>query len=167
MAKKEEFPEGEYGKIFAEWDFPEYQQYKRTGVWYFWYIVISVAFLIFAIFTANPLFAIIIVMVDVIIFFQGKKDPHQIHFQITEDGIILDKKLYTYSRIENFWVIYNPPEVKELFFEFKSAIRPELAVPLQDNNPVRIREFLLQYLEEDLTKEHEGFSRGLRRTLKF
>lgn len=160
-------PKGEHGRIWAEWLFDEYPQHERNRVWYFWFIVIVAGLIVYAILANNPLFAVIIFMVAFIIFFQGRKQPNQIKFQITEDGLILDDKIYEYNRIGQFWIIYNPPDVKELFFDFKNSLRPEMSIPLQNMNPVRIREFLLKYLKEDLTKEHEGFSRGARRLLKF
>jgi len=164
---KNNLAEGDHGKIWTQWEFPEYVQYKRTKSWFIWFGLIIAGLLIFAIYDNNPLFAIIIVMAGLIIFFQGRKKPSQVDFKISEDGILLNDKIIEYTNITKFWIIYNPPEVKELFFAFKNKLRPELSIPLYDLDPVKIREYLLKYLEEDATKEHEGFSRGLRRNLKF
>ena len=168
LSKEKNTPPGQYGRIWAEWLFDEYPEYQRNRAWYIWFFIIIAGFITIAILNDNPLFAVIIFMVGFIIFFQGRKQPNKIKFQITEDGIVLDDKIYEYNRLEKFWIIYEPKnEVKELFFDFKNSLRPEMSIPLYNMNPVKIREFLLKYLKEDLTKEHEGFSRGVRRILKF
>jgi len=41
-----------------------------------------------------------------------------------------------------------------------------LVIPIQGENPVNIRSFLRQYLEEDLEAEAEPFSEALGRLLK-
>jgi len=157
----------DHGKVLAEWQFPEYPKYERSKFWYFWYIVITLAFLSYAIFTANFLFSIIIVMVAFIIYFQNKKEPAMIDFQITEDGLLLNERFYEFSKLKKFRIVYKPPEFKDVFFDFKSSLRPELYVPLEDRNPIQIRNILLEYLEEDTENTDEGFSHGMRRLLKF
>jgi len=167
--EKKAIPRNEHGRIWAEWLFDEYPQYERGKTWYFWFIIINAGVITYAIIDNNPLFAVIFIMISFIIFFQGRKQPNQIKFQITEDGIVLDDKIYEYNSIEKFWIIYSlkEPVVKELFLGFKNSFRPEISIPLLNMNPVKIREFLLKYLKEDLTQEHEGFSRSARRYLKF
>ncbi|MCH7492666.1 hypothetical protein IID19_03715, partial [Patescibacteria group bacterium] len=61
---------------------------------------------------------------------------------------------------------YEPPEVKNLYFDFKTGIRPSISISLESQNPVNIRKKLLEYLEEDTEKENESFSDGLSRMLK-
>lgn len=163
----ENYQKGKHGKIFAQWTFPEYNKYERNKVWYFWFILILAGLVVFAIFEQNPLLGVIVVMVGFIIYFQGRKEPNQLVFQITEDGISLDNKFYGYNQLKKFWIIYQPPEVKELYFSFNSGIKPELSISFGNQNPVKIREHLLKYLEEDPTKEDESFSQGMRKMMKF
>ncbi|MBI4414887.1 MAG: hypothetical protein HY566_01455, partial [Candidatus Kerfeldbacteria bacterium] len=73
---------------------------------------------------------------------------------------------YSYKDLATFWVVYEPPEVKRLFFTFKSSIRPHLAVPIEDQNPVAIRKTLQRYITEDLEREGEPATDALGRALK-
>ncbi|KKU49315.1 MAG: hypothetical protein UX68_C0001G0063, partial [Parcubacteria group bacterium GW2011_GWA2_46_9] len=68
--------------------------------------------------------------------------------------------------LKSFWIIYEPPEVKMLYFDFKNAWRPRLPIPLQDENPIEVRRLLLKYLEEDLSRESEPTSDALSRLLR-
>ena len=61
---------------------------------------------------------------------------------------------------------YEPDEAKTLFLEFKSGVRPRLAIPLQNKNPLKIRSILLAHLPEDVEREDEPLSEQLIRLLK-
>ena len=92
--------------------------------------------------------------------------PAQLMVSIFEDGIQAGENFYAYRDLKSFWIIYEPPEVKTLYFDFKSAWRPRLPVPLAEENPVEVRRFLLKYLEEDLSRESEPTSDALSRLLR-
>ena len=49
-------------------------------------------------------------------------------------------------KYKSFFIIYQPPEVKSLYFEFKALTKPRLVIPLKDQNPVEIRKTLLEHL---------------------
>ncbi|MBU1149219.1 hypothetical protein KKI23_03960 [Patescibacteria group bacterium] len=165
--KQKVYKKGRFGEIWAEWKFPEYINYQRTTSWYVFFIAICIGLLAFAIWDNNPLMAVMVVMVAFIIFMQNRRQANELDFQITEDGIVLDDKLYTYNQLKKFWIAYDPPEVKELSLDFVSNLKPPLAIPLGNQNPIRIRELLLKNLEEDPEKQDQSFSNGVRRMLKF
>src|SRR3989344_5481594 len=149
--------EPDYGEVLFNWVFPEFPRYERDKSWYFWASVIAVILLIYAIFSANFLFAVIIIVSSLTILMFHRSN-NEINFKITEDGILLNKQFYDYRDIKNFYIIYQPPAVKTLYFEPKSIFRPRVPVSLEDQNPVKIREVLLNYLEEDLERENEPTS---------
>ena len=99
----------------------------------------------------NLLFAIII-------FLQSHQKPLELPFVITELGVVLNNRFYPYSELENFYIIYNPPEVKMLFIETLSTLRPALRIPLMDRDPNEVRHTLREFLSEDIEKEEEPFS---------
>ena len=62
----------------------------------------------------------------------------------------------------NFSVVYKPKqEIKNLYFEFQNSIKPRLSIPLNNINPINIREYLLKYLKEDLTRKNIPVSEEL------
>jgi len=85
---------------------------------------------------------------------------------ITEDGIFIGSKFIEYEDLRSFYIIYYPPEIKNLYFETKSVIKQRIVVPLEDQNPVYIREILLNYLDEDLEKEEIPSSESISNIFK-
>lgn len=155
-----------HGKVLVSWSFPEYPIYQRSVGWYLGMGLLGGFLVLYAVFTANFLFAVIIVLVALIIFVHSSNKPEIVNFEMTEDGIGLGESFYSHKNIKNFWLVYEPPEVKKLYFEFKSGWRPHLSVPLGNQDPVRLRKTLLQYLTEDLSRQHEPFSDQLGRLFK-
>jgi hypothetical protein len=146
----------EHGKILASWTFPEFIQYQRGIGWYIIIGLVGIGLLVWTILTANFLFALIIILVAIITLLHSRRQPSQVEIQITEDGIKVSSKFYEWGDLKNFWIIYEPPEVKTLYINSKSNLTPALSVPLEDESPVEIRKILLTCLEEDLTQDHES-----------
>jgi hypothetical protein len=153
------------GEIHIEWKFPEFVK-QNNGKW--WYIVVAgiiALFLIYALVTMNILFAVILVLGVFVILYQFFQIAKQIPVIIGEDGIIVDKTFYPYRTLQNFWIIYQPPSIKYLYLGFKSDMKRGLPIPLEDINPMQLREVLLNYLEEDLEKDEEDFDETFSRLL--
>ncbi|PKL72588.1 hypothetical protein CVV26_01085 [Candidatus Kuenenbacteria bacterium HGW-Kuenenbacteria-1] len=154
------------GKALIVWSFPEFIKHKRTQEWYFLMFATVLGLLLFSIFTKNFLFAIIIILFSIILILFDFKKPILIKFQITEKGIQASENFYYWRELENFWIIYQLPEVKNLYFSFKNFIKPNFIISLEDQNPLKIREILLKYLKEDLEQEEESFSDQFGRIIK-
>lgn len=153
-------------KTLIEWLVPEYREHNRSRRWYLVAGGILVLLLAFCLFTANFLFALIIIIASIIIILQDKHQAPKIPFAITEGGIALGAQFYDYAKLQSFWLYYEPDEAKTLFLEFKNKIRPRLAIPLFNKNPLHVREHLLEFLNEDVAKENEPISEQLSRLLK-
>jgi len=163
--KKQNQEVQDYGQVLLSWRFAEFPSYERNTGWYIWGGIILIIFLIFSIWTSNFLFALITVMIAMtVLLFQ--RNNGQVQFEITEDGILLNKKFYSYEVLKNFYIIYQPPEVKTLYFEPKALLQPRIPISLEDQDPVKVREILLQYLEEDLDQEDEPLSDFFSRLFK-
>lgn len=146
------------GEILHEWTVQEYNKHERGAVWYAVITALGLLLVIYALATGNFLFALIIILFAIIMFLQHHQEPSQVLFQITDLGVTVGRKFYVYSEFEDFYIIYNPPEVKTLYLNPKNALRPLLRVPLLDINPVEIKHCLREFLPEDLEKEEEPLS---------
>ncbi len=154
------------GKDLHEWEIKEYEQYERGTKWYLLMIIIGSALVIYGIFSGNFLFALIIILFAIILFLQSHQKPTQVPFKITELGLVIGNRFYDYGELESFYIIYDPPEVKSLFVETKSTVKPLLRIPLNEHNPLRIRDTLKEFLLEDLEKEEEPYSDKFARAWK-
>ena len=82
MAKKEKIEKSE-----ISWTFPEFEQHERSRKWWIWFVVVDIIVLLFAILSANFLFALIIIMITGIIVFRHYHDPETVTCTITDEGI--------------------------------------------------------------------------------
>lgn len=153
------------GEILHRWSVEEYARYDRTIWWYVFMISVSLIFVVYGIFSSNFLFSLIIILAGIILFLQSRADPLVVDFQVAELGVLIGNRFYPYEELDGFFVIYNPPEVKMLFFETKSAVRPRLRIPLTDANPVEVRHTLQAFLPEDIECTEEPMSDMISRRL--
>lgn len=154
------------GKELISWKFPEHPQYKRSVGWYILSIMIGLGLLIFALVTFNFLFAIIIIIAAIIYIFHHHDEALEIEFSLTTKGVILGNRFIPYRDLKKFWIVYEDPDVKNLYLDQKAILKPTLVIPLENQNPLKVRRILLDYLEEDLDKEEEGAIERLGRIFK-
>lgn len=159
-----EYTEIRQEEILMEWEAPEFIQYPRPKSWYISLLILAVALIIYSIITANYLLAIIIVILAVVINSLTRKEPENLKVAVTKKGIKINEKLYTFeSDLGSFWVLYNPPDLKTINFARQQRFLPEISIQLERQNPLKIREFLLDYLSEDVEKEEHMADRVSRR----
>ena len=149
------------------WKVPEFEKHERSKNWYIIAGLIAVFLLIFAIFTSNFLFAIIIITATLITIIHDGKNADLVDIIIDNDGIVIGRKLYEYDDLKNFSVLFKPrEELKNLYFEFNNPAKQRLSIPLFDNDPLQIRDFLLKYLPEDLERTNMPLSENISKLLK-
>lgn len=146
------------GDTLYQWVVEEYVQYERNSAWYIFMISLGLILVLYGIFSNNFIFALIIILVGIILFLQSHQQPLPINFQIAELGVIVGNRFYSYDELVDFYIMYNPPEVKMLFIETNNPLRPRLRIPLMDMNPVEIRSALLAFLPENTEVKEEPLS---------
>ncbi len=156
----------EHEDLLINWHFPEFATHERSKKWYIAAVIVLGILVIYAVWTKNILFAVILILAAFIGVIQHFQKPHDVEAAITEDGIIVGRKFYRYEEIEGFWMIYKPHIAKLLYLDFKNKFKKNLPIPLENVDPIRIREILNQYLEEDLEREEEELSERLAKVLK-
>lgn len=159
-------PDTERGDILAFWEFPEFEKHQRGKIWWIIFSVVFVGMLLYSYFSDNFLFALILVIAAILYFSINRHEPEMVEFAITEDGIFVGRQFVEYSDIREFYIIYYPPEIKKLYFETKSNFKQRIVIPLEDMDPVYIREVLLNYLEENIKKEELPASDSISKLLK-
>ncbi len=157
----------DYGDEIMGWKVPEYEKHERTKSWYIIATTVALLLLLFSFVTLNFLFAVIIIVVALVVIIHDGREPDKIKVSITDEGVFVGKKFFDFDEFRNFAVVYKPhQEVKNLYFEFKSFIRPRLSIPLQNVNPLSIRKNLLKYISEDLDRTDQSLSEGLAKLFK-
>lgn len=142
-------------EILYEFSFPEYELQQRGMLWYVIAGTVIALLVVYAVVTANYLFALVVVLLSGVLALRDFRAPAQITFQIAEDALYVDGKRIPYSDVSLFWLIYEPPLFKNLHVTF-STMRPSLRVPLLDVDPVELRTFFRTKVKEDMEKRTES-----------
>src|SRR3989344_4559467 len=134
MAEKEkkEKVEPDRGTLLGGWDFPEHEKHERSRIWYLVASIILLALFAFSVYDQNYLLSVILVLALFVFVITEMRGPDARTFSIYEDGLLVGTAYYHFSEIRNFFVIYQPPDVKMLYFDPKSIFRPLVGVPLLD-----------------------------------
>lgn len=148
------------------WEAPAFEPRQRGTAWYFVMALVAVFFMAYAVWTANFLFAFIVLLSAILLLLVGNKPPKVVLIQVGDNGIVFDGRLILYQDIDNFAVLYQPPSLKVLYVERRSPTAPRLNILLEDQDPVAIRNFLKQYVKEDLNLQNEHLSDIVARLLK-
>lgn len=153
------------GEVVLSWMVDEYERHARGPIWYAVSFLVVVGLILYAIISQNFLFAIIIVMFGVIIGLSSLREPERILFQLTTRGICVGHLFAPYKDLKDFWMVYEPPYVKNLYVEYKNQLSPRIVIPIEEGDPVETRRALLEYLDEG-AREEEPLGDLLGRVLK-
>ncbi|PIR03851.1 MAG: hypothetical protein COV59_04255 [Candidatus Magasanikbacteria bacterium CG11_big_fil_rev_8_21_14_0_20_39_34] len=155
------------GDVYHIWDVEEYTQHQRGKWWYIMVFLFSLLFIFYGLKTQNFLFALIVVLTAIIVFLQTKQIAPKYQFAITDSGIVVGNKIYSYNELDEFFIVYQPPEVKILFVETKDLYRPKIRIPIDSEvDPMDVRHALRAFLPENLEREDEPLSDKLVRRWK-
>ena len=118
----EKYPEKDYGELLANWEFPEYTKIERNKWWYISFVILSISMLVYSYFTENPLFGLIIIIFIILYTIMERKDPSEVQILILEDGMIIGEKFIEYKEIKEFYIIYQPPTIKNLYIHYVASL---------------------------------------------
>jgi hypothetical protein len=121
-----------------------------------WYIAMAIFFgIVVAVNVVLQLYmsAIVVVLLGLLLFTTASRKKQPIKVRFFAKGLELQEKMYPWSEFEKFWILYEPPTLKRLFFKRRGRVLSELVIELLDENPLKIRDLLLPLLPEDQSKE--------------
>jgi len=157
----------DYGEEMFRWKVDEFEKHVRSKTWYISAISIALIMMLFSFMTANFLFAVIVVISSLVIILHEGRIPDKVTIVITKEGVLIGKRFYDYDDLKNFAIVYKPRMgTKNLYFEFKNMVRQRLSIPLENMDPLPIRENLLKYLPENLDRIDQPLSEQLARIFK-
>lgn len=130
------------------WRAPEYELYEKSAAWYLGAGLFILAIAAYAIYTNSPIMAITFILIGVVGYIYLQKDPEEVEFSITYEGIRVGRELYVFEDIKSFWIFYDPPHTKTLSLHVDASMMPYVHIPIADEDPVEIREALLGFIPE-------------------
>ncbi len=148
------------------WEVPSFEKRERGRSWYVIMILAAIFLVAYAVYTANFLFAFLILLMSILLLFANRQEPVSMLIQLGNNGLVISGKLYLYQDLETFSIIYQPPMLKILYIDTRSILTPRLRILLDEQNPLEVRQHLKQYLREDMDLRGEYVSDIVGRLLK-
>jgi hypothetical protein len=134
------------------WEAPEFVHYPKSPVWFIVLSIIGVALILFFLFKGDFLTSTLFALLLIVTLYFSRQKPRKVKIKITGNQLQINEVKIPFDQIKGFWIIYNPPEIKALNFETTAYLNRYVTVQLADENPLAIREFLLNHLVEDMEK---------------
>ncbi len=148
------------------WETQSFEKRQRGAGWYIGVFVVSLLLLSYAVWTANFLFAFLILLLAIVLVLTSQQEPRRALVQIGDQGVVWAGRFFPFQDIETFALIYQPPIAKVLYLEPRGAFTTRLRIALEDQDPIALREHLKQFLQEDLDLQSEHLSDMVARLLK-
>lgn len=161
-----QFNNQQLSEVIFSWKCQDYVKYKKNISWYLISFLILAVAVAWSIYVANYFFALFLVLFYLVVIMYEFKEPETVDCLITNDGLKYGRNFFFYKDIDNFFIIYRDNGPKNLYLDFKNPLKGRLIINLDGLNAVKIREFLLQFLKEDLEREAEPLSERLSRWLR-
>ncbi len=93
-------------KFSISWKAPEYEHRPKESSWFWITILIAIICIAFAIWQQNWLFALFIVLAEVLLIIWGNREPDEVKVTVDTSGVkIGDHKFYPRSHIEAFSIL--------------------------------------------------------------
>jgi len=134
--------------VIFRWKAPEHEAIEKDQRWYLISGLVLAGIVTYAVFTDGLIMAITFILIGMVGYIVLNRAPRIINFYITDDGVIADKEIYEFEGIDSFWIFYEDDGMKSISLHLKKKIVPYVHIPLGDEDPVPIREILMDYLKE-------------------
>lgn len=159
-------PEKSFTKAVFSWIAPEYHQHPKSIRWWVTAAVVLLIALILEAISGNWTFLAATLIFALVYWYTENHHPaRHTKIVISAMGIKVGHTTIPYSQIKSFWIVYNPPEVKKLYLRLDRNYLSDLVLELENQDPLAIREFLRNHLEE-LADRQETVSDFILRTFK-
>jgi hypothetical protein len=131
----------------AHWHGLEFEKSSWEKKWYLIATLILAVIILYALFTNSPIMAITFILIGIVGYLYLQKDPRDLNFSINGSGVIAGNEIYEFSEAQSFWIFYEP-HIKAISLRMKGRTVPHIHIPIHDQDPVKLREILMEYLPE-------------------
>lgn len=148
------------------WQGPEFREYAKHPLWFVAFGLVVALLVLYGIYNNSWTTAAMFMLMGILGIVYSTQKPRTVTVKVNALGIQVDNLMYSYKTLKKFWIVYYPPEVKVLYLETTAYLNRIVKLELAHQDPVRLREFLKEFLEEDLEGE-ESMVDVIARKLKF
>lgn len=134
-----------------KWTAFEYEKIEHGPYWFIGTGAMAVFLIIIGIFAKSYFFIAFIVLAYIVVALYAKREPRELLFSITPEGIKIGSAFHKFSDLKSFWVL-DREDGKYLSIETTKALSPFLRIPLGNRDIEIVKKIVSRFLQE---KEHE------------
>lgn len=137
------------------WQAPEYEYQHKDVSWYWLSVIAAIIVAALAVWQKNFLFAIFVVVAELVIISFAGRFPVVWEFKINDKGVGIGKpnkeasRFYPYKDLLSFDIHPAGEEHKELIIKLESKLKPLLKINIHSKDEEKIKEFLLKFLPQE------------------
>ncbi len=136
-------------KFEIAWEAPEFEYLEKDVSWYWISIIVAACIVAFAVWFRNFLFGFFIVVAEVLLIVWGNRAPRTIEFLVSDEGVAIDvHKTYGIKEFESWSTESLNDDWSELFFNFRSRVRPPIKLLVPADRLADLRTNLKAILKE-------------------
>jgi len=140
--------------IAFAWETDEFEFKEKRKDWYWIVGAVGVILIIIAIIMHNYLFAFLIGIGGFLMITLASKQPLSMPVIVSEKGVQIYDDMYNYESLFGFWITTNKKGEPVLLLLSDKRISPIVSIIIDDEiDPMDVREYLLQFIEEQEMKE--------------
>jgi hypothetical protein len=134
--------------VLISWESFSFEKKAKDYKWYVIAAVIILAAIGYLIWQQDWFTIGIVVIVSGVLFWYVKTTkPEKITYKLTPLGLYANDRLYPYSEIHSFWIVYNE-KVQSLYLAFTKKYLPSLVINLGNTDPITLKNILLRRIPE-------------------
>ena len=153
MAKKE-----------IEWETLEHTYYEKTSNW-FWIVgIVGTTLTVLCFIFSNPTLGLVLLLGTLSTMLHGARVPNVVKIAIQDNGVRIGSQFYPYTNLNSF-SLDEKAEPPVLVLDSKAFLVPDIRLQLEDVDPEKVRDYLLDHLNE--TYHEPSFVDGLIHYLGF
>lgn len=146
-----------FDNALLSWIAPEVVRHQRGAAWKTIAILIFVLGSIFAFLYDSWTFGLAILACGTVYYLEHLEHPKEVEVKISEMGIKVGSRKYSYGKIKSFWIVYEPPYVATLNIRVIGHYPGIVNIQLDGQDPSEVREILISRIPE-LSGQSEALS---------
>jgi hypothetical protein len=148
------------------WQAPEFEYREKDVSWYWLTIIFALFALAVAVWQRNLLFALFVVIAEILIITWGNRKPRIVDFAINETGVtVFSRTLYPYKEMESFSVEEPGEQWTTITFKFQRKLKMPLRVTVPKEKIADITKRITEILPQ--TEPEESFIDDLEKFFRF
>lgn len=154
-----------FDEAVISWEAPEYVVHQKGPKWKITMLLLVAVVAGLSLYYDSWTFALAIVVFAAVYSLVHLEHPRDVQVKISEIGIKVGFRKYSFGKIKAFWIIYEPPFVQTLNLRVEGDFIGEITIQLAGQDPAKVREYLISKIPE-MEGKSESFSDILVRLFK-